>query len=265
MEGAQQGQVSRSAAQTYEDFFVPALFREPARHIVRAAGIRRDHFVLDVACGTGVLAREAASVTDDPGKVSGLDLNDGMLAVARRLAPEIDWRRGRAETLPFADRSFDRVLSQFGLMFFDDRAAALREMQRVMKPGGHIQVAVWDSLDRSPGYAAMVNLLHRLFGPHTADALRAPFLLGDSDALRKTFMKAGLTSLQLRTFAVTARFPSLEAWVHTEITGWTLTDMIDEDAFATLVAAARQELSAFERGDGSVAFSSPVHLVTVGA
>ena len=109
---------------------MPALFREPAQHVVQAADIRRGQSVLDVACGTGVLAREAAPVTGDAGKVTGLDRNDGMLAVARRLAPGIDWQLGVAEALPFVDRSFDRVFCQFGLMFFDDRVAALREMRQ---------------------------------------------------------------------------------------------------------------------------------------
>ena len=132
---AQLGQVSRSAADVYEEFFVPALFREPAQHVVQAADIRRGQSVLDVACGTGMLAREAAPVTGDAGKVTGLDRNDGMLAVARRLAPGIDWQLGVAEALPFVDRSFDRVFCQFGLMFFDDRVAALREMRQSHEAG----------------------------------------------------------------------------------------------------------------------------------
>jgi ubiquinone/menaquinone biosynthesis C-methylase UbiE len=152
MDRALQGQVSRSAADVYEEFFVPALFREPAQHVARAADIRRGQSVLDVACGTGVLAREAVRATGNDGNVTGLDRNDGMLAAAKRLAPGINWQPGLAEALPFADRSFDRVFSQFALMFFDDRAAALQEMRRVMKPGGRMHVAVWDSLDRTPGY-----------------------------------------------------------------------------------------------------------------
>jgi ubiquinone/menaquinone biosynthesis C-methylase UbiE len=135
MDRALQGQVSRSAADVYEEFFVPALFREPAQHVARAADIRRGQSVLDAACGTGVLAREAVGAT-------GNDRNDGMLAAAKRLAPGINWQRGLAEALPFADRSFDRVFSQFALMFFDDRAAALREMRRIMKPGGRMHAAV---------------------------------------------------------------------------------------------------------------------------
>ena len=263
MDRAQQGQVSRSAADVYEEFFVPALFREPAQHVVQAADIRRGQSVLDIACGTGVAAREAVPFTGDAGKVTGLDRNDGMLAVAKRLAPGINWQLGLAETLPFADQSFDRVFSQFGLMFFDDRAAALREMRRVMKPRGRMHVAVWDSFDRSPGYAAMVNLLNRLFGTQAADALRAPFVLGEPDTLRETFADAGLTGARLETFDVTARFPSLEAWVHTDIKGWTLADMIGEDQYRTLLDEAGKELAAFERSDGSVAFSSPAHVVTV--
>jgi SAM-dependent methyltransferase len=92
-----------------------------------------------------------------------------MLAVARRKYPSIDWRDGRAESLPFADARFDAVLSQFGLMFFVDKVAALREMRRVLRPRGRLAVAVWDALEQSPGYAAFAALLQRLFGAATAD------------------------------------------------------------------------------------------------
>lgn len=260
MEPVDQGQVSHSAAEVYEKFFVPALFAEPARYIVRRAEIESRHLVLDVACGTGVLAREAAALTD-PGHVTGLDRNEGMLAVAKRLSPEIAWRSGLAEDLPFDDQSYHRVLSQFGLMFFDDRTAALKQMRRVARSGGAMLVAVWDLLDRSPGYAAMAGLLNRLFGNNVADALRSPFSLGEIDTLRATFADAGLGDVQIETFDVTARFPSLDAWVHTDIKGWTLADMIDDDQFRTLRDAVRTELARFETSDGSVHFSSPAHLV----
>ena len=258
-----QGQVNRSAAEIYEEFFVPALFREPAQHVVRAAEVRRGQSVLDVGCGTGVVAREAARAAGDAGSVTGLDRNEGMLAVAKRLAPHIDWRRGLAEELPFADGSFDRVFNQFSLMFFDDRTAALREMRRVMKPGGRTFVAVWEFLERTPGYAAMVSLLHRLFGTPVADALRAPFILGEPHALHATLTAAGISGATVCTLDVTARFPSLEAWVHTDVKGWTLTDMIDDDQYRTLLDTAQKELTGFERPDGSVSFSSPAHLVTI--
>src|SRR5690606_33009557 len=142
------------AAEAFETHFVPALFAEWAPRVADAAGLQTGHRVLDVACGTGVLAREAARRVGPQGFVWGLDLDDGMLTVAGRRAPEIEWRQGTAESLPYADRSFDAVVSQFGLMFFPDRTKALREMQRVLRPGGRIGVAVWDSLENTPAYAA---------------------------------------------------------------------------------------------------------------
>ncbi|HEX9756314.1 MAG TPA: methyltransferase domain-containing protein [Nitrospiria bacterium] len=116
---------------------------------MEAANIKPGQRVLDVACGTGVLAREASLRVGSSGAVFGLDLNPGMLHIAERHAPSIKWRQGRAESLPFPDQSFDTVVSQFGLMFFTDRPQALREMFRVLTPGGHLGIAVWDSLDHT--------------------------------------------------------------------------------------------------------------------
>jgi ubiquinone/menaquinone biosynthesis C-methylase UbiE len=150
MEEQSTGQVTRSAAEIYEEFFVPALFREWAPRVAAAAHLAAGDTVLDVACGTGVLAREAAQRVAPRGAVTGLDRNEGMLAVARRAAPAVDWRVGRAESLPFADGAFAAVVSQFGLMFFEDRVAALKEMWRVLRPGRRLAVAVWDSLSAAP-------------------------------------------------------------------------------------------------------------------
>lgn len=255
------GQVSRSAAEVYEEFFVPALFLEWAPRVADAAQLAPGQKVLDVACGTGVLAREAARRVRPGGTVIGLDRNDGMLAVARRKAPSIDWQLGMAETLPFPDQAFDAVVSQFGLMFFEDHRAALREMSRVLRPGGRIAVAVWNALDRTPGYAAMAALLQRLFGDHVADALRAPFALGDRAALRSQFAEGGISSIEIRTLDGTARFPSIEAWVHTDVKGWTLADLIDDAQYSSLRQAAETELASFVQADGTVAFRSPAHIV----
>src|SRR5262245_21700611 len=165
---ARMGQVSADAAEIYEEFYLPALFQEWTGRMADAAHVAPGQRVLDVACGTGVLARAVGDRVGPAGSDVGLDLNPGMLAVARRTAPAIDWRQGRAESLPFPSASFDAVLSQFGLMFFADRPAAIREMQRALRPGGHLAVAVWASLDDTPGYAAFVALLRRLFGEETA-------------------------------------------------------------------------------------------------
>jgi SAM-dependent methyltransferase len=147
-------------------------------------------------------------------------------------------------------------------MFFEDRAAALAEMLRVLKPGGRLVVAVWDSLERTPGYHAMVALLQRLFGAEVAGLLRAPFVLGEPEDLRGLFAAAGIAQPGLQTIIGEARFPSIEAWVRTDVKGWTLADAIDAAQYAELQQAAQQELKTFTKPDGSVRFDSPAHIVT---
>ena len=134
-------QVSTDAAEVYESCFVPAIFGAWAGPVADAAGIRTGNKVLDVGCGTGVLAREVHRRVGPKGQVVGLDLNQGMLAVAARAQPRIEWRQGDAASLPFKDASFDVVVSQFALMFFPNRVAALGEMWRTLAPGGRLAVA----------------------------------------------------------------------------------------------------------------------------
>ena len=257
-----EGQVTRSAADIYEEFFVPALFEEWAPRVCKAAALSPGNTVLDVACGTGVLAREAARSVQPEGKVTGLDRNEVMLTVARRVAPAIDWRQGRAEALPFPDGSFDAVVSQFGLMFFEDREGALKEMWRVLKPGGRLAVAVWDALEHSPGYSDMVTLLKRLFGDRVANELKAPFVLGDTKAFAALLEAAGISRAKIQTPHGTARFPSIESWVHTDVKGWTLADLIDDAQYRTLLKAAERDLKRYVKSDGTVSFAAPAHIAT---
>lgn len=262
MSDSERGQVSRSAADVYEEFFVPALFAPWAPRVAGAAQVQPGDQVLDVACGTGVLTRAAAAAAAPNGLAVGLDVNPGMLAVARRLSPDIEWRAGRAEGLSFDEHAFDAVVSQFGLMFFDDRQAALREMLRVLRPGGRMAVAVWDALETSPGYAALAALLGRLFGDEAAAALRAPFCLGDATALQALCASTGWPAAEVARQPGTVRFPSLPAWITTEIRGWVLADKLDDDQFAQLLRAAQTELQSFLAPDGSVSFAAPALLAT---
>ncbi len=252
------------AATAYQEFFVPALFQEWAPRVVAAVKIQPGQRVLDVACGTGVLAREAASHVGSSGSVAGLDPDPGMLEIAARLAPAIEWRRGTAESLPYADQSFDVVVSQFGLMFFTDRCQALREMLRVLVPGGRVAVAVWDSLDQVPAYATEVALLERVAGQQAADALRAPFVLGDRRELAALFSSAGLPSLAIRTHRGTARFPSIRSMVEADLRGWlpVVGVALNDDVIDRILKEAEQALSPYLTAARKVMFDLPAHIVS---
>lgn len=255
------GQVSKSAADIYDEFFVPALFGEWAKPLCDAAGITRDSEVLDVACGTGATTREAARRLGSKGRIVGLDRNDGMLSVAKSRAPSIKWVAGRAEALPFAPLSFDCVLCQFGLMFFDDKTKALTDMARVLRPDGRIAVSVWDLVDNSPGYAGMIELVETMFGGEAADALRAPFSLGDKPTLLRLLDDGGLAKATVTTATGTARFASIREWVRMDVRGWTLAEFIDDAGFEALVVQAEKRFQRFSGKDGSVEFPAPAHIV----
>ena len=259
---APQDQVA--AASAYEDLHVPALFGQWTARVADAAGIRAGDRVLDVACGTGVLAREAASRVGPDGCVAGVDPNPGMLAVAERLEPAIEWRQGVAEALPYPTGSFDAVVSQFGLMFFPDRAAALREMLRVLVPGGRIAVAVWESLENSQAYPIEVALLDRIAGPRAADALRAPFVLGDRGELAQLFQGAGVGSVQIATHRGTARFPSVRTMVEADLRGWLPVMGVDlpEEQIQAILEEAEDALRRYATRGGTVEFESPAHIVS---
>ncbi|MDI3337003.1 methyltransferase domain-containing protein [Defluviimonas aestuarii] len=261
MTNAAAGQVSMSAAEIYDRDFVPALFGQFAPMLAEAAGIKAGDTVLDVACGTGIAAlaafeRGAASVT-------GVDINPGMLAVARAKTDRVDWVEGAAEALPFDDGRFDVTLCQFALMFLADRTRALREMARVTCPGGRIALLTWEALGRSPGYDQLVPLLREIVGPTAADALSAPFVLGNMTDIEAELGRAGLKMAEHRILTGTARHASLDGWIDTEIGGWTLAELVSPDQLVTLKAAAASLFPQYVSGDGRVAFPAPAHLILI--
>lgn len=252
------------AAEVYESLFVPAEFQEWPPRLVAAARIEPGQKVLDVACGTGVLTREVARQVGRSGFVAGVDANPGMLAVAARTSPDIEWRQASAEALPYHDNHFDAVVCQFGLMFFDQQAA-LREMMRVLAPGGHLTASVWDTLAHTPAYATLVALLDRHAGARAADALRAPFVLGDRHELAALFARAGMPEAEIVTHRGIARFPDIRAMVEAEVRGWLPAAgvMLTDAQLAEILDEAEKALCTYVTADGAVTFDAPAHIVTV--
>ena len=255
-DAAATGQVTRSAAEVYEQFFVPALFGQWPARVCKAVGVRPGDDVLDVGCGTGVLARHAAQRLAGVGNVTGLDPNPGMLEVARRAPERITWVAGVAEALPFADEAFDRVLSQFVLMFVTDTEQAVHQLRRVTRAHGTVGVATWCQVEESPGYAAMIDLLDEVIGSSAAAALRAPFALGTEPELH-TLLARAFDQIRIAKHPGEARFASLQAWLHTEIRGWTLADAISDENYERLLERAPAQLADFVTDDGTVRFPAP--------
>jgi SAM-dependent methyltransferase len=255
-------QVSTDAAEVYESCFVPAIFGAWAGPVADAAGIRRGDKVLDVGCGTGVLAREALRRVGQEGRVVGLDLNEGMLAVAARREPTIAWRQGDAASLPFEEASFDVVVSQFALMYFPDRVASLREMWRTLVPGGRLALAAWAAIDHARGYQILVDIAVRQCGREAADVLAAPFVLGDQAELAELLADSGISGANVALHEGSIRFPSVKEFVRIEVKGSPLAEMVSDDVMQALAAESEDALAEFVVASGEVVMPMDAHIVT---
>jgi SAM-dependent methyltransferase len=250
------------AAQAYETSLVPALMEEWAPRLVAAARIQAGDQVLDVACGTGVLTRAVAARVGSTGSVAGLDLDPGMLAVARARRPDLEWMEGSAEQLPYPDASFDAVVSQFGLMFFPDKPAAIAEMWRVLRPGGRMAVAVWASLDATPAYDRETRLIEQHAGPRASAPLRLPFTLGDRGRFEAQFTEAGVPLDTITTVVGAGRFPSIRAMVAADVIGWlpVMGVQLEPGVVEAILREAEDVLAEYRQQDGTVVFDSPAHI-----
>jgi ubiquinone/menaquinone biosynthesis C-methylase UbiE len=156
----------QSFPEMYERWLVGPLFRPFAESIIRDLDLSRDESIIDIACGTGIVARLAKARVGDGGHVVGVDISSDMLSVARKVAPEIEFREGSAEVLPLGDAErFDVVVCHQGLQFFRDKAAAAAQMRRVLKKGGKLAVATWRSDEESPFLHELRCVAERHLGP----------------------------------------------------------------------------------------------------
>lgn len=197
-----------SPAENYQRFFVPVIGGPVADDLVVVADLTPGERVLDVACGTGVVARRAAERVGGAGAVAGLDVNPGMLATARAHTPAdlpIEWHEASAEVMPFADESFDVVLCQMGLQFVSNKLAALREMRRVLVTGGRALVTVPGPKPRL--FAIMADALARHLSAEAASFADLVFSMHDADEIAGLMQSAGFRNVAVQQDTKRLRVP----------------------------------------------------------
>ncbi|MEY7850325.1 class I SAM-dependent methyltransferase [Natrarchaeobius sp. A-rgal3] len=234
-------QVEQNASEAYERYLVPSIFASWADRLVETGGVTEGDRVLDVACGTGIVARRVSSSVGDSGSVAGLDVNERMLAVANETAadsqPSIEWQAGDATDLPFPDERFDVVCCQQALQFFDDPVVALEEMRRVLTSDGRPALSVWRPLEYQPAYVALADAVERHVGAEAGTVMRSPFPTWDGEDLRSLVLEAGFDDVSITIEIGSVRYPSVAEFLRREAASSPVADSV-----AALEPAVRNEL-----------------------
>lgn len=206
--------------EVYEQVMVPAIMIPGVQLMLRYAQPQSGERVLDVACGTGIVARTVAPLVGAAGKVTAVDINPAMLKVARSLpqpdGAAVDWREGSALSLPLQDAAYDLALCHQGLQFFPDKVAALREMHRALVKGGRVVVNVQQSLAHNPIYLAFNNVL---ITHMNLPALAAPFAFGEAEPLREALDEAGFREVEVIPVSHYITFRGIDSFIQASITG----------------------------------------------
>ncbi len=201
-------------AEFYDTAMVPGLFTPWAEDLVDRVPLAAGQRVLDVACGTGVLAAAlAARLVDNGGSVLGVDLAPAM--VARAVAKQIagaTFRVGDALAQPVSDGEVDGVTCQQGLQFMPDRLAVLREMRRALRSGGWLAVSCWTQISEQPPFAAFANALGARGWAVEAAAIGVPFCLFDADELAALAAQAGFAAIRVETETLQVALPPARVW-----------------------------------------------------
>jgi SAM-dependent methyltransferase len=245
-----------SPAEIYERAFVPAVFEPLTRVVLERARPAPGEDVLDLACGTGIVARHVARLVGPEGGVTGVDLRPGMIAVAEAVgtgsgdesgagSAAVTWLVGDAERLELPSSSFDLVVCQQGIQFFADRVGALREVRRVLRPGGRLVAAVWRGVSEQGLLGALVDVELRHLGPLglTYDDAAAPFLMSSGEELAAVAASAGLVDVAVDVAGIQTAFAADTFVVDVEYAYSGLFPQFTEDPtrFEAFVAAVERE------------------------
>lgn len=217
MSAPEHWQMDASAPELYERYLVPAITSIWASDLLDRISPSGGECVLDIACGTGVVARLARQ-RGHTGRLVGIDVNNAMLAIARENSSEVEWIEGSALDLPFDADSFDVVLCQLGLQFFPDRALALKEMVRVLKPGGRAGMSVYSAIERTPAAHAFVQSLEKYLGKAASRTKRSEHLSCDEHEVGAWAKQAGFDVVDVVAVTKQITFPSILDYVRFQLT-----------------------------------------------
>lgn len=258
-ENLEQWQLDESAAESYERYFVLPFYAPEAQHLIELAGLMAGERVLDLACGTGIVARIAANKVGVNGMVVGLDRNESMLAVAHRasadISPLIKWQRAEAHNVPFPDSKFDVVFCQQGLQFFPHRLPALREIHRVLAPNGRLALSSMRPNKHNPEYNLLADVLERHAGPEAGMMVRSTFLPLSINDLRSLLKSAGFHDVRILIGVGPVRYPSVNEFLRREMAGSPLAGQAKSwsyDLFRMIVHDLEIALEAYIDDDGII-------------
>jgi len=204
-------QFAGSIPALYDRYLGPLIFTDYAADLARRAAALAPERVLETAAGTGIVTRALAQALPRAMEIVATDLNQPMLdyAAAQPGVEKIAWRRSDAQSLPFADASFDAVVCQFGVMFFPDRLVAYREVRRILKPGGCFLFNVWDRIEENK-FAAVVSVaMSALFPADPPGFLaRTPHGYHDVAVVTSDLRRSGFGRVEIETLAKRSRAAS---------------------------------------------------------
>jgi ubiquinone/menaquinone biosynthesis C-methylase UbiE len=255
MSAHEQWQLTLTAAELYERYPARYILAPWAPLLVESAGAAAGDRVLDVACGTGVVARAAARSVGPAGRVVGIDLNPGMIAVARSgPAPDgapIEWFERSALDLQLGDASFDVVLCQQGLQFFPEKLIALREMRRVLDHGGRLALSVWNTL----GFynSAVSAALTQFVSAEVAARFNASRNAPNADELQRLATEAGFSAVKVSVARTNIRLPHIDKFVLDHLAATPVAAAIgnaDEEARNNIGVSVKERLNPYADGDG---------------
>lgn len=234
--------ITDDLVRVHEQYLVPAIYSQWASRVADIAEIEVGQEILDVACGTGSLARAAQLETGLKGKVVGLDSSDKMLAAARQHSQSIEWRLGDAALMPFGDGCFDRVMCQFSFMFITNRVATIKEMLRVCKPGGLVIVAIWGPLQPASAYDDLIKMIRQISGEHVARKIAVPWDLGKPGVMDSLLISSGVNEYECHERAGLAKYESMQAFLEAHLRLAGEYDKMDLLKLAKVLETANKQL-----------------------